>query len=106
MAVLSFSAMPEGSQTGPCGASAGFGLNRFFFQEAMMSIKPLNASGGSRVFCLPRRWPPPRYLGRSATIEIFRDYSRTKTRRDKMASSMGTNVVRHSLRETGRAVGL
>ena len=33
VAVLSFSAMPEGSQTGPCGASAGFGINRFFFQE-------------------------------------------------------------------------
>ena len=24
-----------------------------------MSIKPVNASGGSRVFCLPCRWPPP-----------------------------------------------
>ena len=24
-----------------------------------MSIKPVNASGGSRIFCLPRRWPPP-----------------------------------------------
>ena len=33
VAVLSFSAMPEGSQTGPRGASAVDGINRFFFQE-------------------------------------------------------------------------
>ena len=31
--VLSFGAMPGGSQAGPCGASSGFGINRFFFQE-------------------------------------------------------------------------
>lgn len=33
VAVLSLDAMPEGSQTGPCGVSAVDGINRFFFQE-------------------------------------------------------------------------
>src|SRR5206468_2741235 len=32
-AVLSCGAMPEGSQAGPCGTSAGCGINHFLFQE-------------------------------------------------------------------------
>ena len=28
-------------------------------QPQLSPNKPVNASGGSRVFCLPRRWPPP-----------------------------------------------
>lgn len=38
VAVLSLGAIPEASQASPCGASAGFEINRFFFLEADAEI--------------------------------------------------------------------
>lgn len=115
VAVLSFGAMPEGSQTEPCGSSAGFRINRFFFPEtddevlstdalfrlwgelhaSTMHVRAVDAEGRTREHVnLPS--DPGRFL---KLIEPYREQDRQRAFEVGLLKSVAADAAGTSGRE-------